>query len=269
MNLFTVTFEEDLERSLIQAQSIEKFVTNSYNYFIFINELDDVYERLRHHFKPFNCTILSRADLPNYTYPDYGWESQQLIKFAMVDYFKEDYLILDSKIFFTKPTDTNIFKGLGGNSLVPINRYDIQKAAEIYALILKKPVPSHYLSMWPFYVDVKPFENIDINSLQNDLFGKFTPFEYVYYSVLCGEDYVNTNIGSNENRCLRVTTQEQFDIIDRWPDFHCMFFKPDLLTKEQMEIACNYVNNIGIDVELKQAICREVSTFILNPVDKK
>ena len=42
MNLFTVTFEEDLERSLIQAYSIEKFVTNPHNYFILINEADDV-----------------------------------------------------------------------------------------------------------------------------------------------------------------------------------------------------------------------------------
>ena len=122
--------------------------------------------------------------------------------------------------------------------------------------------------MWPFYIDVKPFENINIADLQNHLFGSFTPFEYVYYTVLCGEDYINTNINISENRLLRVTTQEQFDIIDRWPEFNCMFFKPDLLTKEQMQIACNYVNNLGINVELKSAVCRDIPTFILNPVDK-
>jgi len=267
MNLFTITYEEDLERSLIQAYSIEKFVTNPTNYYIFINEAHDVCERLRHHFKQFKCTILTRADLPEYKYSEDGWESQQLVKLAMVDYFKEDYLILDSKIFFTKPTDTNMFKGLGGNSLIPINREDIQKSAEVYANILNKPVPKYYLSMWPFYIDVKVFKNIDINSLQNDLFGQFTPFEYVYYTVLCGEEYINTNLDANINGCLRVTSQKQFDIIDKWQDFHCMFFKPDLLSEEQMKIACMYVNNLGIKVQLKQAVCRQVSTFILNPVD--
>ena len=88
-----------------------------------------------------------------------------------------------------------------------------------YANKLEMPVPTHYLSMWPFYIDIKPFENIDINSLQNDLFGEFTPFEYVYYSVLCGQDYTNTNIGSNINGCLRVTSQKQFDIIFLDPPF--------------------------------------------------
>jgi hypothetical protein len=267
MNLLTVTYEEDLERSLIQAESIQKFVTNPTNYYIFINEAHDVCERLRHHFKQFKCTILTRADLPDCNYPSHGWDSQQLIKLAMVDYFKEDYLILDSKIFFTKPTDTNMFKGLGGNSLVPINRDDIKKSVQIYSNILSKPEPTHYLSMWPFYIDVKVFDNIDINSLQFDLFGAFTPFEYAYYTVLCGEEYINTNINPNINGCLRVTTQKQFDIIDTWPDYHCMFFKPDLLTREQMEIACDYVNSLGIKVQLKQAVCREIETFILKPVD--
>jgi|TARA_R110001606_G_scaffold396846_1_gene571803 hypothetical protein len=267
MNLLTVTYEEDLERSLIQAESIQKFVTNPNNYYIFINEAHDVCERLRHHFKQFKCTILTRADLPDYNYPSHGWDSQQLIKLAMVDYFKEDYLILDSKLFFTKPTDTNMYKGLGGNSLVPINRDDIKKSVRIYSNILSKPEPTHYLSMWPFYIDVKVFDNIDINSLQFDLFGALTPFEYAYYTVLCGEEYINTNINPNANGCLRVTMQKQFDIIDTWPDYHCMFFKPDLLTKEQMEIACDYVNSLGIKVQLKQAVCREIETFILKPVD--
>lgn len=63
MNLLTVTYEEDLERSLIQAESIQKFVTNPTNYYIFINEAHDVCERLRHHFKQFKCTILTRDQM--------------------------------------------------------------------------------------------------------------------------------------------------------------------------------------------------------------
>ena len=107
MDLVTVTCALDLPAVILQAHSIDQFVTNPVTHWIILE--DDVLPSeqwqqdlapfyTRHNLKLINNIALTQ-DLP-------GWQRQQILKFMIAEHITvHDYLILDSKNFFIKSTN--------------------------------------------------------------------------------------------------------------------------------------------------------------------
>lgn len=106
---------------LLQAESIQRFL-NPCKHIIIINESNPDLEFWYRWLKPYytNHELLIRGRI-EYSYPytsigtrdnygeiDYfsnGWRTQQLQKMLLAYEYEDDYLLLDSKNFFIKPTD--------------------------------------------------------------------------------------------------------------------------------------------------------------------
>jgi len=123
MYLATVTCNRDFQQMLLQAESIQRFL-NPCKHIIIVNEshpdLDFWNRWLQPYYTNHELVIMPRID---YAYPSgsigrrtnygeidavsNGWRSQQLQKMLLAYKFEDDYLLLDSKNFFIKPTDIN------------------------------------------------------------------------------------------------------------------------------------------------------------------
>jgi hypothetical protein len=121
MYLATVTCNRDFQQMLLQAESIQRFL-NPCKHVIIINEsvpdIDFWYRWLKPYYTNHELVIIPRID---YAYPSgsigtrtnygeidavsSGWRSQQLQKMLLAYKYEDDYLLLDSKNFFIKPTE--------------------------------------------------------------------------------------------------------------------------------------------------------------------
>ena len=103
--LVTVTCKRDLNQMILQSHSIDKFVTEKCEHHVFIEDNELPLSKWEEILKPFyskHRLILHKTDI---NLNCAGWFKQQIIKIEAVKVVNDDYLILDSKNFFVKPTD--------------------------------------------------------------------------------------------------------------------------------------------------------------------
>lgn len=171
MYLATVTCNRDFQQMLLQAESIEKFVEPC-THIIIINEdkpdLDFWYRWLKPYYKNHKLEIIPRI---TYHYPtsflgtgisqspsgdasSNGWRTQQLQKLLLAYEFEDDYLLLDSKNFFTKKTNINEWNNIIGSGVFlkigDGNSFD--NSCKIYSDLLEKPVDQWLRPQTPFKV---------------------------------------------------------------------------------------------------------------------
>lgn len=105
INLVTVTCKRDLNQLLLQCHSISKFVTEPCTHHIFLEDDMNVHEldRLIRPFYKKHILVIHKNIVPKISIN--GWYKQQIIKLKAVEYVNDDYLLLDSKNFFIKPTN--------------------------------------------------------------------------------------------------------------------------------------------------------------------
>jgi hypothetical protein len=128
MFLATVTCNRDFQQLLLQAESIGKFLEPC-THVIIINEpnpdLNFYYKWLVPYYRNHNLLIYPAIELSK-SYPDgnpiYSWTTQQVHKLLIAHgiYYKsdEDYVLLDSKNFFIKPTKLSDFKNMIGSGIL-------------------------------------------------------------------------------------------------------------------------------------------------------
>jgi hypothetical protein len=161
---------------LLQAESIGKFVEPC-DHIILINEdkpdLDFWYRWLKPYYKNHKLNIIPRI---TYHYPisflgtsiwqsasgdasSNGWRTQQLQKLLLAYEFQDDYLLLDSKNFFTKKTNINEWDNIiGSSALLKIGDGNIfDNSCKIYSDLLEKPLEHCLKPQTPFKVARDPF----------------------------------------------------------------------------------------------------------------
>lgn len=176
MYLATVTCNRDFQQMLLQAESISKFVEPC-QHVIIINEdkpdLDFWYRWLKPYYKNHKLEIIPRI---TYHYPtsflgtgisqstsgdasSNGWRTQQLQKLLLAYEFEDDYLLLDSKNFFTKRANINEWDNIIGSGVFlrigDGNSFD--NSCKIYSDLLEKPVDQWLRPQTPFKVARDPF----------------------------------------------------------------------------------------------------------------
>lgn len=129
INLLTVVCLKDLFLLPLHLESCERFIQHPVHHWIVINEENNITDDVRNIIKKYKIknryTILHR----NIFYAKYrhvflergGWESQQLIKLAAASIIKENYYIVDCKIFFCKDTDLENLNIVGSGLYTPRN----------------------------------------------------------------------------------------------------------------------------------------------------
>jgi len=131
MYLATVTCNRDFQQMLLQAESIERFL-NPCKHIIIVNESHPDLEFWNRWLSPYykNHELVIRGRI-EYSYPatsigtrdhygevdsvSNGWRTQQLQKMLLAYEYDDDYLLLDSKNFFIKPTDLHEWENTIGS----------------------------------------------------------------------------------------------------------------------------------------------------------
>ena len=161
-NIVTVTCERDYKFLILQAKSIQKYVKECVHWII-INDIDT-------HRVDWESVLSPYYDNKNhilkivYHDPKYwslihnGWVIQQILKLEAVNYVQDDYLLLDTKNFFTVPTDLSTWNKHGCGVLISnvINKsvYNLWlDVNQLYANHLQMPVLEiYYAPETPYFI---------------------------------------------------------------------------------------------------------------------
>lgn len=238
MDLVTVTCNRDKLQMLLQSESIAKFV-DPCNHWVIINEpnanIDEWQSLLSPYYtkhRLFLFSIDQIIDSRKFKESKGGWNSQQLYKFSIFKYIRNDYLILDSKNFFVKPTNTDEWQPIIGNGMLTNFTGDNswKHTIEVYADYLNCPLTFEHLSiLTPF-----TFRKDVLETLGN--FDKFLDWfatqpalesEFLIYSMLVQQ--MNIFPKHNPNPKFHMLTKTYGFKIDEL----CKFF----FEKEHVKVA--------------------------------
>jgi hypothetical protein len=212
MNLLTVTCNRDKQQIILQAESMDKFVTNPVTHYIIVNEdqcdLTEWYFELKPFYSKHRIVLLNKLKGSDYgdkvidnSDDSLGWHSQQIQKLLFAFYLKEDYLITDSKNFFIKPVDLSIYNDndYTASPVIPISKLGTWVVtAKLYADFFNRKLLTHYPPINPpFKINHKFITESDSTLLTKDtlpeaLFYPTTakelpynnPSEFLFYSYL-------------------------------------------------------------------------------------
>jgi hypothetical protein len=224
-DLVTVTCNKDKRYMQLQAESIQKFLYPCAHWVI-INEDDvdiDAWEKfLSPFYDKHKLILLSREQLiPNrhdhtswclhevLNHPLSGYLLQNVLKLEIAKIIQTDYLVVDTKNFFIKPSHLDEWDNYIGSEFVEFiddvpesflklfpfatgNKSIFGEAIVSYAEQLNKEIPKYYFSpKTPFKIchDVLLPYLIDDQLLQLILFNKdmqilASPSEFAFYSLL-------------------------------------------------------------------------------------
>lgn len=193
MNLLTITCNRDKQQIILQAESIDKFVTNPITHYVIVNEeqcdLTEWYFELKPFYTKHRIVLLNKLKDSDYgagiigdSGDSLGWHSQQVQKLLFAYYLKEDYLITDSKNFFIKPIDLSIYNidEYTAAPVAPISKLGIWAVtAKLYADFFNRKLLTHYPPInTPFKINHK-----FITESNSTLFTKDTLPEALYYTT--------------------------------------------------------------------------------------
>ena len=174
MYLATVTCNRDFQQMLLQAESIQRFLSPC-KHVIIVNEsnpdLDFWYRWLQPYYTNHELVIRPRIE---YAYPhsilgvrdrygeidstSNGWRTQQLQKMLLAYEYEDDYLLLDSKNFFIKPTDLSEWNDIIGSGIYcgfgAVHHF--VGSYKKYAELFKRDVDYYSLPSTPFKIKKEP-----------------------------------------------------------------------------------------------------------------
>lgn len=204
MDLVTVTCWRDHKEMILQAESIQKFLKPC-THWVIINDLphilDDTkefwYKSLPEFYSDHNLKIL----VPEWNTDEYcTWERQQMLKYWIYQFIKDDYLILDSKNFFIKDCSLEDWKNQLGCGL--LQDYETEgkwmETSQFYAKPFNSEIITNgYSVQTPFVFKKQVLEkikNVDKFSkkwINKHLVTGVVPSEFLYYSYLDKENLKN------------------------------------------------------------------------------
>ena len=210
MFLATIVCNRDFQQMLLQAESIGQFVEPCVHVIV-VNEhkpdIDFWYKWLAPYYKNHTLLIYP-AIIPN-DVKDYellsGWVTQQWHKFiiAHLAYYKclENYVLLDSKNFFVKPTKLDEFEYIIGSGVLSEEAATgFSDTNNHYAKLFNvDPIKETLAPFTPFVIDASLIRNsTTMDSLKHIFFETinenpigFSTSEFIFYSYLIKEQLVN------------------------------------------------------------------------------
>jgi len=234
MYLATVTCNRDFQQMLLQAESIQRFL-NPCKHVIIINEsvpdIDFWYRWLKPYYTNHELVIIPRID---YAYPSgsigtrtnygeidavsSGWRSQQLQKMLLAYKYEDDYLLLDSKNFFIKPTDLSEWDiSIGSGSFIRFGA-DIHFCGTFkkYSELFEKDIEYYTGPFTPFKIKREPLvSKCKISELGYKLFYpehySVPASEGIFYSFLV-EDEINQLVDIPFVKSLTVWGDDKADL---------------------------------------------------------
>ncbi len=234
-DLVTVTCNRDFTQMLLQARSIEKYLKHRTTHWVFINEeekslfdidwefcLKDFYTN--HNLQIVYCDPVYWDLIYN------GWVIQQVHKLEAVKIVQNDYLLLDSKNFFTSPTDLDTWTHEGSGIVISkkINPYvwnmwDKTNSRYSKDLGLEK-IKKYYAPETPFVVK----KSIALAAVNKPNFAKWfischneaDASEFLYYSYFA--TLYGHKIEYNRRHCCIWPGQYDMDIWFGQEDFKLM-----------------------------------------------
>ena len=217
MDLVTVVCLRDFQQMLLQAESIQKFLAPCKHWVIVNDEQPDILfwqESLCKYYTKHELIVIPYTDLFENTNNYIGHYTQQVCKMLIVKLIKDDYLILDAKNFFIKPTNTNEWDNILGSGRVeffelpPEEEFNYPHLVKIddiwrmtvtvYKEVLHMDIPKFFLGpLTPFKIQANVLLNYDdLDSLYElmstwEYERKFNtnvgPSEFMFYSFLCND----------------------------------------------------------------------------------
>jgi hypothetical protein len=222
MDLVTVVCDRDYNQMLLQAESIQKFLAPCKHWVVVNDEVPDVefwQNSLSKYYTNHELVVIPYTDLFENTNNYIGHYTQQVCKLMIVKLIKEDYLILDAKNFFIKPTNTNEWDTILGSGQVEFlnvpeyNPLNLVKVAYIwkptitfYKELLHVNMPDLIICpLTPFKVQADVLLNYEDLDLLYDLMStwkyerefkvKVGPSEFIFYSLLANDlIHINKNV---------------------------------------------------------------------------
>ncbi len=208
MDLVTVTCNRDFQHMLLQAESIQKFLEPC-THWIIINEYEDLdvdkwHGALSKFYTNHRYNILTPAYFNINAMSHRRWHGQQYFKLAISTIINTDYLILDTKNFFIRPTSLNHWKNtLGSGVLHEWSKFgkEWEDISKHYAKKFNTTPLAHFLFVTPFKVDINIIRTYDIENLLNNLYptkeeektyyeltgNQLFPSEFILYSYIAQE----------------------------------------------------------------------------------
>lgn len=247
MYLATVTCNRDFQQMLLQAESVQRFL-NPCKHVIIINEsvpdLDFWNRWLQPYYRNHELIIRPRID---YAYPagsigkrdmygeidavSSGWRSQQLQKMLLAYEYDDDYVLLDSKNFFIKPTDLSEWdNSIGSNRFLKFSENNAfigsyTRYVELFGYEL-----DHYIGpSTPFFIKREPLvSKCTLAELGYKLFYpehfNMPVTEGIFYSFLV-DDIIKEQVGKLFVRDLTIWGP---DIKDLHKKLFEMLLDPDI-----------------------------------------
>jgi len=238
-HLVTVTCNKERNLMLLQAESIQKFLEPCCHWVI-VNEINVDVEAWKEILNPFydrhELKIIPQHLLFENKENIFGQYTQQVCKLTIAKMIKDDYLILDSKNFFIRPSSINEWDEYIGSGILEFineppddyNKYQPYKkgndstwtdAIEQYKNILDlKVTPLYFLTpITPFKIDYQVLEN---SNLLNDIFHKmlfvddkiisYGASEFILYSFLANDKIIPGKNTVIDNSLIKVNTISYF-----------------------------------------------------------
>jgi hypothetical protein len=106
MNIVTVTFDRDFDQLLLQADSINKYLTTKTTHWVVVESTSKLHQEWKDRLAPFyTFHELKLMFFGDFESPNTGYQRQQILKFLISTYIQDDfYLVLDCKNFLVKET---------------------------------------------------------------------------------------------------------------------------------------------------------------------
>ena len=231
MNLVTVTCNRDFQHMLLQAESIQKFLEPC-THWIVINEYENLdvdrwHNALSKFYINHKYKILTPTDFEISALPISGWHTQQYFKLAISTFTKEDYIIMDTKGFFIKPTTLSYWKNTMGSGVlhkfresieIPSWKDNWEDISTYYAKKFNATSLTYFLFCpGPFKIDIDIIKRYDMKNLLSDLYptkeeeksyfeltgNQLYPSEFIFYSYLA-RDYFD-KLAPVKNSCLSIS----------------------------------------------------------------
>jgi hypothetical protein len=178
---------------VLQAESVQKFLAPCIHWVIINEEIVDIAKcksALSPYYKNHTLRLLTLKDFKPINSTQ-GWVRQQVLKLRISEFTDNDYLLIDTKFFFVKPTNLDFWKDkIGNGNLYTLNNsvYSCWKpASQLYADKLNLPIINDVFFAFPFKIKIEYLKDVDMDFLQACLLLKPEngyASEFVLYSYL-------------------------------------------------------------------------------------
>ena len=215
MKLLTVTCDRDFAETILQARSIEKFLTNTFHLIIVNQSKIDSriwIESLSHFYKNNQLELIFKNDFLEHD----GYVTQQYWKLKAVEILQDNYIVLDAKNFFIKSTDITEWTQHGSGRVHAVYEEDYstlpfkgllylrtmcKNTMQIYCDQLSVSFLSEYYHIvTPFVMKKEIAEEANIH--KHILFEKHMPMEFMLYNVILHKNnfkFVNSRVDWTNN----------------------------------------------------------------------